>query len=242
MRLAILSDIHSNLEALDAVLTSADEHGCERIIACGDIVGYGADPDGVVARLRERNAITIAGNHDLAATGGFDVRWFNASASAAIAWTQGVMTQETKAFLESLSPQRDTEHGLLVHGSVRDPVAEYLLSADDAAVSFELAQVPVAFFGHTHLPTIFRRAPDGHVRGWVMTEGDEIMLSREDRYMLNPGSVGQPRDRDPRAAFLVYEEGRAVEHRVPYAIDTTATKIRDAGLPEWLADRLTLGE
>lgn len=242
MRLAILSDIHSNLEALDAVLAAADEQGCERILALGDIVGYGADPDAVVARLRERNAITIAGNHDLAATGGFDVRWFNASASAAIAWTQGVMTDETKTFLQSLSPKHESDHGLLVHGSVRDPVAEYLLAADDAAVSFELEQFAIAFFGHTHLPTIFRRAPDGHVRGWVLSPGEEVLLSRDDRYMLNPGSVGQPRDKDPRAAFLVYEEGRAVAHRVVYPIDAAATKIRDAGLPEWLADRLTLGE
>lgn len=242
MRLAILSDLHSNLEALDAVLAAADEAGCERAIVLGDIVGYGADPDAVIARLRERTAITIAGNHDLAATGGFDTRWFNASAAAAIAWTQGVMTEESTTYLNSLEPQRETEHGLLVHGSVRDPIAEYLLSADDAAVSFELAQFPLAFFGHTHLPTVFRRTVDGRVRGWVVSEGEEIALSPEERYMLNPGSVGQPRDRDPRAAFMVYEDGRVVAHRVPYPIEHAATKIRDAGLPAWLADRLSLGE
>jgi predicted phosphodiesterase len=242
VRIAILSDLHSNLEALDAVLAAADDHGCERILVLGDIVGYGADPDAVIARLREHDAITIAGNHDLAATGGFDVRWFNASAAAAIDWTKDVMTPESAAFLSSLHPTRETEHGLLVHGSVRDPVAEYLLSADEAAVSFELAHFPVAFFGHTHLPTVFRRAPDGHVRGWVLSEGEEVPLSPAERYMLNPGSVGQPRDRDPRAAFMVYGDGRAVGHRVEYPIERAAAKIRDAGLPDWLADRLSLGE
>jgi predicted phosphodiesterase len=242
VRLAILSDLHSNLEALDAVLAAADEAGCERVLVLGDIVGYGADPDAVIARLRERNAVTIAGNHDLAATGAFDVRWFNSSAAAAIAWTQQILTPESEAFLTSLQPRRETEHGLLVHGSVRDPIAEYLLSADDAAVSFELAQFPVAFFGHTHLPTVFRRAPDGHVRGWMVSEGEEVALEPEQRYMFNPGSVGQPRDRDPRAAFMVYGDGRAVGHRVPYPIERAASKIRDAGLPAWLADRLSLGE
>jgi predicted phosphodiesterase len=242
VRIAVLSDVHSNLEALDAVLKAADEAGCERAVVLGDIVGYGADPDGVIARLKERDAVMIAGNHDLAATGGFDTKWFNEVASAAIDWTQGVLTPEAKAFLETLQPSRETEHGLLVHGSVRDPIAEYLLSADDAAVSFELAQFSLAFFGHTHLPTVFRRQVDGRVTGWVLSEGEEITLVPGERYMLNPGSVGQPRDRDPRAAFMVFGDGRAVGHRVVYPIERAAQKIRAAGLPGWLADRLSLGQ
>jgi diadenosine tetraphosphatase ApaH/serine/threonine PP2A family protein phosphatase len=242
VRIAILSDLHANLEALEAVLAATAGYGCERVVVLGDIVGYGADPDAVIARLRDVDAVTIAGNHDLAATGGFDVRWFNASASAAIEWTRGVITPESRAFLTSLEPTRETEHGLLVHGSVRDPIAEYLLSADDAAVSFELARFPIAFFGHTHLPTVFRRTSDGRVRGWVVSEGEQIALDPAERYMLNPGSVGQPRDRDPRAAFMVYEDGRAVGHRVEYPIERAAKKIRDADLPAWLADRLARGE
>src|SRR6266540_481306 len=164
--------------------------GCDRMLVLGDIVGYGADPDAVIDRLAAREAITIAGNHDLAATGAFDVSWFNDAAAAAIAWTKNSMSPDSKEFLSSLDPIRETEHGLLVHGSVRDPVAEYLLSAEEAAASFELAPC--------------------------------------ERYMLNPGSVGQPRDRDPRAAFIVFDGEKAVGHRVGYPIDRAAKKIRAA--------------
>ena len=242
MRIAILSDIHSNLEALEAVLGAVDEARCERVVVLGDIVGYGADPTAVIERLRDRDAITIAGNHDLAATGAFDVTWFNEVATAAIGWTKENLSSDAKNFLESLHPMLQTDHGLLVHGSVRDPIAEYLLSADDAAVSFSLAEFPLAFFGHTHFPTVFRHRPDGHVAGWVLREGEEVALVAGERYMLNPGSVGQPRDRDPRAAFLVVDDGRAVGHRIAYPIERAAQKIRAAGLPGWLAERLSLGE
>jgi predicted phosphodiesterase len=242
VRIAVLSDIHSNLEALDAVLAAADGAGCERLVVLGDIVGYGADPDAVVARLVERDALMIAGNHDLAATGGFDTTWFNEVASAAIDWTQAVLSADAKNVLEALQPARKSEHGLLVHGSVRDPIAEYLLSADEAAASFDAAEFTLAFFGHTHLPAVFRRTAEGRVTGWVLSEGEEITLIAGERYMLNPGSVGQPRDRDPRAAFMVFEDGRGVGHRVAYPIEQAARKIRAAGLPDWLADRLSLGQ
>jgi len=242
VRVAVVSDIHSNVEALDAVLAAADEAGCERLIVLGDIVGYGPDPDAVIERLRERDAVAIAGNHDLAAVGVFDVQWFNEVATIAIAWTSEVLSAEGTAYLSTLQPTRTTADGVLVHGSVRDPVAEYLLSADDAGASFDLGDFVVAFFGHTHLPTVFRRRPDGFVNGWVMTEGEAIALVPGERYMLNPGSVGQPRDRDPRASFLVWDGERAIGHRVPYEVERTASKIRDAGLPEWLALRLFAGQ
>ena len=163
VRVAVLSDVHSNLEALDAVLGVADELGCDRLLVLGDLVGYGADPDAVIARLVERNAIAIAGNHDLAAIGRFDATWFNEVASSAIAWTSETITADTRAFLAGLEPRRDEPDALLVHGSVRDPVAEYLLTLEDARVSFELGDFAIAFFGHTHLPSIFRideRGPD----------------------------------------------------------------------------------
>jgi len=238
----VLSDLHSNVEALDAVLAAADEAGCERFLVLGDIVGYGADPGAVIERLREREAVAIAGNHDLAATGSFDVTWFNEAAARAIAWTREALDAEATTYLSSLAPTRSTDEALLVHGSVRDPVAEYLLSPEDAAESFALAEYSLAFFGHTHLPTVFRHQPDGRVKGWVMAEGQALSLIAGERYMLNPGSVGQPRDRDPRAGFLIFEDGKATGHRVPYEIDKAASKIRAAGLPEWLADRLSLGE
>ena len=242
MRTAVLSDIHSNLEALDAVLAAADEAGCDRVVVLGDIVGYGADPDAVIARLADREAVAIAGNHDLAATGAFDVSWFNEVAAAAIAWTTQTITPETKRYLDALSPRRDTASALLVHGSVRDPVAEYLLAAPDAAASFALDDFPLAFFGHTHLPTIFRATENGTVNAWLLEENQNLTFAPGERYMVNPGSVGQPRDRDPRAAFLIWDEGRVTGRRVAYPIETTARKILDAGLPRWLAERLALGE
>jgi predicted phosphodiesterase len=242
VRVAVLSDVHSNLEALDAVLAAADERGCDRVFVLGDLVGYGADPDAVIARLADRNAVAIAGNHDLAAVGRFDATWFNDVAASAIAWTSETMSADTRGYLEALEPRKDDDQALLVHGSVRDPVAEYLLTLPDAEASFDLAPFDVAFFGHTHLPTVFRRDADGRVSGWTMPEGAETTLEPGARFMLNPGSVGQPRDRDPRAAFLVWEDGRVTGHRVPYPIETAAAKIATAGLPRWLADRLSLGE
>jgi diadenosine tetraphosphatase ApaH/serine/threonine PP2A family protein phosphatase len=212
------------------------------VIVLGDIVGYGADPDAVIGRLSDRDAIAIAGNHDLAATGAFDVSWFNEVAAAAIAWTSETMSSDAKAYLQALSPRRDTASALLVHGSVRDPVAEYLLAVPDAAASFALDDFPLAFFGHTHLPTVFRAAEDGSVNGRVLDENIDLTLAPGDRYMVNPGSVGQPRDRDPRAAFMIWDDGRVTGRRVAYPIETAARKILDAGLPRWLAERLALGE
>ncbi|MGH2793910.1 MAG: metallophosphoesterase family protein [Actinomycetota bacterium] len=242
MRAAVLSDVHSNLEALDAVLAAADGHGCERLLVLGDLVGYGADPDAVIARLVERNAVAIAGNHDLAAIGRFDATWFNEVAAAAIAWTSETMSADARAFLEGLDPRRDEPDAVLVHGSVRDPAAEYLLTVPDAEASFGLAAFDVAFFGHTHLPTVFRRDANGRVSGWVMPDEVPVELEPGSRFMLNPGSVGQPRDRDPRAAFLVWEDGRVVGHRVAYDTERPAAKIVASGLPRWLGDRLSLGE
>jgi predicted phosphodiesterase len=242
VRTAVLSDIHANLEALEAVLAAADEHACERIVVLGDIVGYGADPNGVIERLAARGAISICGNHDLAATGRFDLTWFNDSAAAAIAWTTSELSADARSFLAALEPRRTTETELLVHGSVRDPAAEYLLSVKDARASFEMADFGVAFCGHTHLPTVFTLDPSGDMSGQVMTADAPVAIAPGVRYMLNPGSVGQPRDRDPRASFLVSEDGRTMLHRIPYAIELAQRKIRAAGLPPWLADRLASGE
>lgn len=242
MRIAVLSDVHSNIEALDAVLSTADGFGCDRILVLGDLVGYGADPDAVIARIAERGAVAIAGNHDLAAVGRFDATWFNEVAAAAIAWTAETMEPATRSFLNDLEPRRDEPDALLVHGSVRDPAAEYLLTIPDAEASFALAPFGVAFFGHTHLPTVFRSDENGRVSGWVMPPETPVELDSGSRFMLNPGSVGQPRDHDPRAAFLVWEDGRVIGHRVAYDTEKAGAKIRAAGLPRWLADRLALGE
>ena len=245
MRIAVISDIHSNLEALDRVLARAAEAGVGATYVLGDIVGYGADPDAVVARLAEQpSAVCIAGNHDLAATGRFDTEWFNSIATEAIVWTTSIMKNDTRAFLSGLDPRGDVAEGLLVHGSVVDPAAEYVLNVEAARASFGAAEFARCFFGHTHLPTLFVEE-GGRIDGFALRDGDPVSLAANGskRFMLNPGSVGQPRDGDPRASMMIVDtdEGSAVVYRVPYEIETAAAKIRDAGLPVALADRLAFG-
>lgn len=244
MRVAVLSDIHANLEALDAVLGRARAEGFDAVYVLGDIVGYGADPDAVIRRLREEPSATlIGGNHDLAAVGRFDTTWFNRAAAEAIRWTAGVLGEPHRRFLKGLEASGRADDTLLVHGSAVDPVAEYVVNEARAVASFEADEFDVCLFGHTHLPTAFVRAPSGRVEGGVLPDGEALSLEPGARYMLNPGSVGQPRDGDPRASFMVFDSGArtAVVHRVEYAIEQAQRKIRAAGLPEPLADRLAVG-
>jgi predicted phosphodiesterase len=245
VRIAVLSDIHSNLEALDAVLARARDENAEATYVLGDIVGYGADPDAVTARLLEQPSVTlIAGNHDLAATGRFDTQWFNDVAATAIEWTTSVMRAETRDALSALEPRGSAAEGLLVHGSVVDPATEYVLHVDAARASFNAEPFACCFFGHTHLPTLFVRDKQTRIDGRTLRDGVRVTLDGDsDRYMINPGSVGQPRDGDPRASMMIFDtsERSAVVHRVPYPIEQAAAKIRDAGLPRVLADRLSAG-
>lgn len=243
MRIAILSDVHANLEALEAVLARADEDGVDATYVLGDIVGYNADPVAVIARLEARaDTTTIAGNHDLAATGRFDTVWFNSTASAAIAWTREQLAAADSHFLDALEPTAQTDVALLVHGSVIDPAAEYINNAMKARDSFDAAPFSLCFFGHTHMPTIFSSS-EGVVRSDALADGQAVALNPANRYLLNPGSVGQPRDGDPRASFMIYDEQTrsAVVHRVAYDIPAAQEKIRAAGLPGALADRLAQG-
>lgn len=245
MRIVVLSDIHSNLEALDAVLERARDERAEATYVLGDIVGYGADPNAVIERLAEQpSPVLIAGNHDLAATGRFDTEWFNRVAAEAITWTESVLDPEARAFLEKLEPRHDAAEGLLVHGSVVDPAAEYVLNLDAARASFQAGEFGYCFFGHTHLPTLFVDE-GGRIDGHALHDGAGVSLERNGgkRFMVNPGSVGQPRDGDPRASMMIYDtaDRSAVVHRVTYAIERAASKIREAGLPAMLADRLSIG-
>lgn len=240
MRIAVLSDIHSNLPALEAVLAALGE-----IDACwhlGDIVGYGPHPDEVVDRLREIGAVGVRGNHDAAALGGLGIEWFNPEARQAIEWTVRRMSPATRAWLEALPDRLILDDMTLVHGSARNPIEEYVTSTRSARASFSAFMTPFLLHGHTHVPAVWRE--DGaEIELLGPSHGSELALD-DRRVLLNPGSVGQPRDGDPRASALVLdtEERRVAWHRVAYPIAAVQADIRRAGLPGWLADRLAWGQ
>ncbi|MFQ5458650.1 MAG: metallophosphoesterase family protein [Myxococcota bacterium] len=246
MRLAVLSDIHSNLEALEAAKKAVERLGADRIITCGDLVGYNADPNPVVDWVREEKILAIMGNHDAAACGLEEPVHFNAYARAAALWTREALTEENCAFLQSLPTQaRVGRTVLVVHGSVLERDA-YLFDAASAGGEFEALRssydrVKIAFFGHTHYAVSFSAGPRG---GPVETHHeDAVPLARGRRYLVNPGSVGQPRDGDPRLSFVLADLGAGVveRHRVAYRAAEAAAKVRKAGLPEYLARRLEEG-
>jgi diadenosine tetraphosphatase ApaH/serine/threonine PP2A family protein phosphatase len=239
MRVAILSDIHANLPALDTVLAALGE--VDAVWQLGDVVGYGPHPDEVVARLREIGATGVRGNHDVAALGTLGVEWFNPAARRAVEWTARRISPETRAWLEGLPERLELGDMTLVHGSPRDPTWEYVTTAPDAQANLAAFATPYCLHGHTHVPVVWRD-DDGHVELVRPSHGSRLTLD-ERRLLLNPGSVGQPRDGDPRASFLVLdtEAGRVTWHRVDYPIAATQADIRAAGLPGWLADRLADG-
>lgn len=239
MRIAVLSDIHSNLPALDAVLAHAGS--VDAIWHLGDVVGYGPDPDGVVARLAERGAIGVRGNHDAAALGGPEIQWFNPEAAAAAAWTRDTISSTTRAWLEAQPLRRIEDQATLVHGSPRDPLREYIVSLDVAAANLAELTTPYGLHGHTHVPVAFID-DDRDLEVLDPEDGTSVALD-ERPTLLNPGSVGQPRDGDPRASYLVIEtETWTVQwRRVAYDVGSVQDAIRAAGLPRRLADRLAIG-
>lgn len=220
MKVALLSDVHANLAALEAVLAALSEVGA--IWVTGDTVGYGPDPSDVIALLRERRAVMVAGNHDLAAATGQGIDMFNPHAAAAAKAHRGWLSAEERDHLASLPLTHEAGAFTLVHGSLRDPVWEYVMTAAQAAATLALARTPHGCNGHTHIPRIFRSG---------------------DRMLVNAGSVGQPRDGDPRAAYaLVDTDTHAVTlERIAYDVAETQRRIRARGLPGFLADRLAVG-
>lgn len=243
MAYLILSDIHGNLEALDAVLT--DARGLYDTVLClGDLVGYGADPNAICDSMRDRAAAVVRGNHDRAAAGTESLEWFNAAAQASAIWTRKVLTEKNLTWLQSLpqGPLRIEEprgQFLLVHGSPADE-DEYLVETADARMlSGELEQ-RLTLFGHTHIQGGFLLA--GGSAGTIRPS-HALQIEPDYYYLINPGSVGQPRDGDPRAAYAIYSmEDQTVEYRrVSYDIHSAAQKIREAGLPGILASRLYSG-
>jgi diadenosine tetraphosphatase ApaH/serine/threonine PP2A family protein phosphatase len=239
MRVAVISDIHANLQALDAVLVALSPF--DRLWVLGDTVGYGGDPDGVVERLREHDAVAVQGNHDAAVLGRISHLDFNDAARAAVAWTTDAIAGETRSWLAGLPDRRVEGDFTLVHGSPRDPLWEYLLSVPAARLALAAYETPYCLVGHTHLPLVFRDE-QGQVRALPAADGVHMRLDQR-RVILNPGSVGQPRDGDPRACGLLLDtEARTADwRRVPYPIVEAQAAIRARGLPAHLADRLAEG-
>jgi diadenosine tetraphosphatase ApaH/serine/threonine PP2A family protein phosphatase len=239
MRVALLSDIHSNLTALDAVLADAGE--VDAIWQLGDIVGYGPEPDAVVARLREVGAQGVKGNHDAAACGGSEIDWFNPDARRAMEWTRQAISSDSVAWLQALPERTTLERAQLVHGSPREPLWEYVTSVPVARANLTALEQKIGLHGHTHIPVAFVE-DDGRVGAVGPHDGSRLEL-RGRRALLNPGSVGQPRDGDPRAGYAIWEpdRGRISWHRVAYDVEAVQAAMRAAGLPPSLAARLSFG-
>jgi predicted phosphodiesterase len=245
VRFLILSDIHGNWEALDAALGDAGQD-YDAVLCCGDLVGYGADPNRVVEWTREHVKLVVRGNHDRACAGLDDLEWFNPVARAAATWTGQNLTAENLEYLRGL-PRGPAPFDAfqILHGSPLDE-DDYLVSTFAAAQVMPYLDRQISFFGHTHLQGGFLGHRNG-VKRLVPPEPEEtrrvLELEHDTLYLINPGSIGQPRDGDPRAAYLIYEpETRLVEYRrVTYDIRRAQEKIREAGLPELLADRLDYG-
>lgn len=239
MRIAVLSDIHSNLAALEAVrddLPSVDE-----IWVLGDIVGYGPQPNEVIRTLQQMGARSVLGNHDGAAIGTVDPDDFNPDAKTAVEWTATVLDPNGRTYLATLPEVRVSGDLTAVHGSPREPVWEYITSPAVAAANLGSFRTWLCLFGHTHIPAVFR-ASDGHVEAISVTTGDPVRLDAR-RALINPGSVGQPRDGIPESAYAILDDrGATVEfHRVAYDIAETQRRMQTLGLPPRLAERLAWG-
>jgi predicted phosphodiesterase len=239
MRVAVLSDVHSNLPALEAVLAAAGQ--VDAVWHLGDVVGYGPDPNGVVRRLRDIGAVGVRGNHDAAAIGGSEIDWFNPDARKAMEWTRGALEPDALAWLRELPERRIEADVELVHGSHRQPIWEYVTSTATARANLALIEQSIGLHGHTHVPVAWIDTA-GDVRGRRVDDGDELTLEGT-RALINPGSVGQPRDGDRRASFLILDPGagRVTWHRTEYDIGAVQAAMRSAGLPGSLVARLTVG-
>jgi predicted phosphodiesterase len=239
MRIGIVSDVHANLPALDAVLAALGE--IDALWQLGDVVGYGPHPDEVVARLDERGAIGVMGNHDAAALGATEVEYFNTAARQAIAWTSRRISAATRAWLEAQPERREESRATLVHGSPREPTWEYVFSGSVARLSFDAFTTALCLHGHTHVPAAWIMRPDG--LDLRQPEPGESVRLDEGRLLVNPGSVGQPRDGDPRASALVFDTaaGTLTWIRVPYPIAAVQAAMRAVRLPSVLIERLEWG-
>ena len=242
MKYLIIADIHSNLEAFEAVLEDAQRHGGFGHTWClGDVVGYGPDPLACIKLLRQLDPVCVSGNHDQAAVGKIDIGDFNSDAAIANRWTAGQLSDEDREFLLGLPDLVVKDNFTIVHGSPRQPVWEYIAHSFTAADNFRCFDTRFCIVGHTHVPFLFKH--DGvEVREGILHDGDMLVLG-DNRLIINPGGVGQPRDRDPRASYAIFDAEEMVLHnyRVTYDVAVTQEKMEKAGLPDFLVSRIAWG-
>jgi predicted phosphodiesterase len=242
VRIAVLSDIHGNLHALEAVLQSIDADAPDAVWCLGDLVGYGPRPNRCCTLVADRADVCLIGNHDLGVLGRLDLEDFSFDAATSARWTASVLEDGPRRYLETLEPQSIQGEFGLYHASARDPVWEYVLTPFTALASFAASEARTLLVGHSHVALAFILSGQ-RLETTIVPGGTELELSGDARWILNPGSVGQPRDGDPRAAYLLLDTdaGRADYRRVEYALERTQEEIRERGLPEPLAERLAQG-
>ncbi len=241
MKTGILSDIHGNLAALEAVLALMKDRGVTRYVCCGDIVGYGPDPNRCIETIRSLHTVCVAGNHDYGVVGKTSIRAFNDSAAAAVLWTREKLSAVNRVYLENLPLAERLDPMLIVHASPSEPEEwVYLLSLAEAEEEMDYYPDRVCLVGHSHHPFAVERLPGQRAQ---LVIADSFELKPEARYLVNVGSVGQPRDGDPRASAVIYNSRTSTLsfHRVEYDIVSVQKKMRAAGLPQNLADRLAQG-
>ena len=241
MKLGIISDVHGNLEALEAVTRLLRDKGATRFVCCGDVVGYGPDPNLCVETIRGTHCACVAGNHDYAVMGKAPLDGFNSAATQAVLWTRSQLTESNRLYLENLYLTAEDGPLLIVHSSPSDPDAwEYVLTLREVADEMNYYPGGVCVVGHSHQPLAVERLPGKPAR---FVREDSFCIRPDAKYFVNAGSVGQPRDGDPRACGLLYDAGKQsiTRYRVSYNIAAVQAKMRAAGLPEFLASRLELG-
>ncbi len=240
MRYGIYSDIHGNLEALQAVLETLEKEKVDQYICLGDIVGYGANPKECLQLVTEYDSMVIAGNHDYAVAGKLNIDFFNPYAKEAVMWTRAQLSDQEREYLANLDLiQKMDEIITIVHGTLNFPeMFEYIQSSYDAHLSLELLETPVCFLGHSHVPVAFFQGPTV-----TFSMDEEIFIDKSSKTLVNVGSVGQPRDENPLSCCALYDDEaqKVWLYRVEYDIDTAIDKILQAGLPEILAERLRYG-
>jgi len=241
MRYGIFSDIHSNLEALDAAIKAYKKEDIDKYLCIGDVVGYATNPKECLEKVKRLSMITVAGNHDWASVNLFSTDYFNPLAKEAVSWTQRNLDDRGRYFLEGLPLVYKNEDLTMVHGTLHEPDEfNYMTDGYIASHTFELLETDICFVGHTHVPGIFIKSKDGRVRYQVEGNTD---IKEGNRYIMNVGSIGQPRDGNPKAAYCIYDTDKknAQIKRINYDIQAARKKIIAEGLPKFLGERLIIG-